>query len=187
MQSSCLLKYFQCYSAEILYFVVKVSFWFLQTAHVRSLPSDYVDVQDQSYDPNYISDISKRMQVPERICVDDGSGAAEITGYKYYDPGSSRQFSAMNVPDRIILAGTVGLFTVSETDHWLIHAFHSVTFTFSGSLVSAVFRGKHHNQSLTASAIAVSEVTTRMWIATAVLILDCHHIHSRDTLKHCVK
>ena len=146
MQSSCLLKYFQCYSAEILYFVVKVSFWFLQTAHVRSLPSDYVDVQDQSYDPNYISDISKRMQVPERICVDDGSGAAEITGYKYYDPGSSRQFSAMNVPDRIIVAGTVGLFTVSETDHWLIHAFHSVTFTFSGSLVSAVFRGKHHNQ-----------------------------------------
>ncbi|XP_076438109.1 mitochondrial fission factor-like [Babylonia areolata] len=74
-----------------------------EMAHVRSLPSDYVDVQDQSYDPNYISDISKKMQVPERICVDDGSGAAENTGY--FDPGSGRQFSAMNVPDRIIVAG----------------------------------------------------------------------------------
>ena len=78
----------------------------MQMAHVRSLPSDYVDVQDQSYDPNYISDISKRMQVPDRICVDDGSGAAEINGYKYNDSSSGRQFSAMNVPDRIIVAGT---------------------------------------------------------------------------------
>lgn len=75
----------------------------MEMAHVRSLPSDYVDVQDQSYDPNYISDISKKMQVPERICVDDGSGAAENTGY--FDPGSGRQFAAMNVPDRIIVAG----------------------------------------------------------------------------------
>ena len=74
-------------------------------AHVRSLPSDYVDVQDQSYDPNYISDISKKMQVPERICLDDGSGAAENTGHKYFDPGSDRHFSPMNVPDRIIVAG----------------------------------------------------------------------------------
>jgi hypothetical protein len=72
-------------------------------ARVRSLPSDYVDVQDQTYDPNYISDISKKMQVPEHICVDDGSGAAE--NMAYLDPGSGRQFAAMNVPDRIIVAG----------------------------------------------------------------------------------
>ncbi|KAK7091815.1 mitochondrial fission factor-like [Littorina saxatilis] len=74
-----------------------------EMAHVRSLPSDYSDVQDRSYDPNFISDISKKMQVPERICLDDGSGAAEHS--IYYDPGSGRQFSAMTVPDRIIVAG----------------------------------------------------------------------------------
>ncbi|KAL8572471.1 hypothetical protein ACOMHN_005617 [Nucella lapillus] len=84
-----------------------------EMAHVRSLPSDYVDVQDQSYDPNFISDISKKMQVPERICLDDGSGAAENTGY--YDPGSGRQFS-MNVPDRIIVA----VFTMNVPDRIII-------------------------------------------------------------------
>lgn len=76
----------------------------LEVPHVRSLPSDYVDVQSQSYDPNYISDIGKMMQVPDRIFVDDGSGAAESMGN--YDPGSgNRQFSQMNVPERIIVAG----------------------------------------------------------------------------------
>ncbi|KAK7485677.1 hypothetical protein BaRGS_00023126 [Batillaria attramentaria] len=75
-----------------------------EKAHVRSLPSDYVDVQSQSYDPNYISDIGKMMQVPDRILLDDGSGAAESVGN--FDPGSgNRQFSQMSVPDRIIVAG----------------------------------------------------------------------------------
>lgn len=35
--------------------------------HLNSLPSDFSDVQPKSYDPEFISQISSKMQVPDRI------------------------------------------------------------------------------------------------------------------------
>lgn len=75
-----------------------------ERAHVHSLPSDFIDVQSKSYDPDYISDISKKMQVPDRISVGDGMAVRVNNGY--YDPLlREKQLTQMTVPERIIVAG----------------------------------------------------------------------------------
>lgn len=74
----------------------------LKKARVRSLPSDYIDVQSRSYDPDFISDISKKMQVPERISV--GGDAHDMTN-NYEPRPQDRGFTQMTVPERIIVAG----------------------------------------------------------------------------------
>ncbi|XP_050389111.1 transport and Golgi organization protein 11 [Patella vulgata] len=67
-------------------------------SHVKSLPSDYSDVQSRSYDPEYISDISNKMQVPDRISMGEPNDLP-------YIPKQNGRMSDMHVPDRIILAG----------------------------------------------------------------------------------
>ncbi|XP_062568922.1 mitochondrial fission factor homolog A-like [Saccostrea cucullata] len=55
---------------------------------VQSLPSDYSDVQPESYDPEFISHISSKMQVPYNLVGVEGVRADN-----------------MKVPDRIMVAG----------------------------------------------------------------------------------
>ncbi|XP_052765359.1 transport and Golgi organization protein 11-like [Mya arenaria] len=72
---------------------------------VASLPSDYSDVQPQSYDPDFISSISNQMQVPDKIPVLNG-GDTEFDMRRGMDWSDDRGKShAMNVPERIMLAG----------------------------------------------------------------------------------
>ncbi|ESO83166.1 hypothetical protein LOTGIDRAFT_236766 [Lottia gigantea] len=66
--------------------------------HRVSLPSDYSDVQSKSYDPQYISDISNKMQIPDRISVGDSNGLPYLNKHQ-------ARLSDMHVPDRIIVAG----------------------------------------------------------------------------------
>ncbi|RUS87474.1 hypothetical protein EGW08_004728 [Elysia chlorotica] len=65
-------------------------------------PSDYSDVQPSSYDPDYISQISSKMQVPHRISVGP-SGMRQMNGHGEYD--AKTQFVGMSVPDKIVVAG----------------------------------------------------------------------------------
>ncbi|XP_048727040.1 uncharacterized protein LOC125645529 [Ostrea edulis] len=68
---------------------------------VQSLPSDYSDVQPESYDSEFISQISSKMQVPynlggEEWVRSDNRGVSE--------PDLS-SFTNMMVPDKIMVAG----------------------------------------------------------------------------------
>ncbi|GFR77225.1 mitochondrial fission factor-like [Elysia marginata] len=65
-------------------------------------PSDYSDVQPSSYDPEYISQISSKMQVPHRISVGPG-GERQVNGHGELD--AKTQFVGMSVPDKIVVAG----------------------------------------------------------------------------------
>ena len=60
-------------------------------------------MQDMMYDPSYVSDISQKMRVPERLYVDDGSGAAENA--VIHIKGLEQQYPNMKVPGRIIVVG----------------------------------------------------------------------------------
>lgn len=70
---------------------------------VQSLPSDYTDVQPKSYDPEFISDISNKMQVPDTISV-SGGGDYERSGSQF-KWNEAAQKHEMKVPDRIMVAG----------------------------------------------------------------------------------
>lgn len=65
----------------------------------NSLPSDFTDVQPRSYDPQFISQISNKMQVPDSIKAVPGM---EGTQPDPYIPGQMAAVS-MQVPDRITL------------------------------------------------------------------------------------
>lgn len=80
----------------------------LKRSQVQSLPSDFTDVQPRTYDPDFISDISNKMQVPERIAMGDRD--LSENGYMLDDHSVTRP---MNVPDRIILTG-INLNTVAD-------------------------------------------------------------------------
>ncbi|XP_060084039.1 uncharacterized protein LOC132563295 [Ylistrum balloti] len=70
--------------------------------HLQSLPSDYSDVQPSTYDPEFISDISNKMQVPHKLGpIKDEVG--DTHGFQ----STATDVSAhhMTVPDRILLAG----------------------------------------------------------------------------------
>lgn len=70
---------------------------------VTSLPSDYSDVQPRNYDPDFISNISNKMQVPDSIRAFEGGDS-----YHVYDRSWDEQYTQpqhMNVPERIMLAG----------------------------------------------------------------------------------
>lgn len=66
--------------------------------HLNSLPSDFSDVQPRSYDPQFISQISSKMQVPDRIKAVDGMVESKPSGL----PAPMAAVS-MQVPDRISL------------------------------------------------------------------------------------
>lgn len=72
----------------------------------HNLPSDYSDVQPSSYDPEYISDISSKMQVPHRLGVgaesDYSNGGFGMNGAPQ---NLQYQYTGMSVPDKIIVAG----------------------------------------------------------------------------------
>ena len=68
---------------------------------VQSLPSDYSDVQPRSYDPEFISDISNKMQVPDTISM-MGHGEKSGSQMGWQEP---MQRNEMRVPDRIMVAG----------------------------------------------------------------------------------
>ncbi|XP_005112593.2 uncharacterized protein LOC101860941 [Aplysia californica] len=68
----------------------------------HSLPSDYSDVQPHSYDPDYISQISSKMQVPHRIAVGSGATSRDVQMNGSYEGG--QQYAGMSVPDKIIVA-----------------------------------------------------------------------------------
>lgn len=80
------------------------------------MPSDYSDVQPESYDPEFISQISSRMQVPYSLVGVEGV-RPENRGVSEPDLSS---FTDMRVPDRIMVAGQgesltlVGLFNLSQ-------------------------------------------------------------------------
>ncbi|BFZ21191.1 hypothetical protein BsWGS_24230 [Bradybaena similaris] len=68
-------------------------------------PSDYViDAQPRTYDPEFISQISSKMQVPHRIGVGSDFDPEE-NGFVHQDLQAATHFVGMTVPDRIILAG----------------------------------------------------------------------------------
>lgn len=68
--------------------------------HTR--PSDYSDVQPSTYDPDYISQISSKMQVPHRISVGP-SMDRQMNGHGEMD--ARTHFVGMSVPDKIVVAG----------------------------------------------------------------------------------
>lgn len=68
---------------------------------VQSMPSDYSDVQPESYDPDFISQISSKMQVPYSLVGVEGV-RPENRGVSEPDLTS---FTDMRVPDRIMVAG----------------------------------------------------------------------------------
>lgn len=70
---------------------------------VQSLPSDYSDVQPKSYDPEFISDISNKMQVPDTISVSGGRDYEMPGSQSMWDNPPQRH--EMKVPDRIMVAG----------------------------------------------------------------------------------
>ena len=63
---------------------------------MTSDPSDYSDLSTNAYDPDFISDIGHRMQIPDRLSVD---GSTDLRG------GQHRMPAHMVVPDRILVAG----------------------------------------------------------------------------------
>ncbi|BFZ11074.1 hypothetical protein BsWGS_14114 [Bradybaena similaris] len=67
-------------------------------------PSDYRDVHPKTYDPEFISQISSRMQVPDRISVGGSDYDGKQNGFVHPDLPANAQFVGMTVPDRIILA-----------------------------------------------------------------------------------
>lgn len=67
--------------------------------YVHSLPSDYSDVQDEDYDAEYISAISSKMQVPDKIGV---RGNNRENSPVNYIPSSVH--NGMMVPDRILIS-----------------------------------------------------------------------------------
>lgn len=74
---------------------------------VTSLPSDYTDVQPRSYDPDFISDISNKMQVPDSIPVfnsDTEFNTRRSAGWGNREEDEIRRHH-MNVPERILVAG----------------------------------------------------------------------------------
>ena len=71
---------------------------------MTSLPSDYSDVQPRNYDPDYISDISNRMQVPDTIPAYTGGEMNGDSRSSSYDDIRGHQ---MNVPERIMVAGRI--------------------------------------------------------------------------------
>ncbi|KAL4218515.1 hypothetical protein ACF0H5_023249 [Mactra antiquata] len=73
---------------------------------VTSLPSDYSDVQTKNYDPEFISAISNKMQVPDSIPAlngDNDFNPRRSAGWA--DREESLRFHDMNVPERILVAG----------------------------------------------------------------------------------
>ncbi|CAL1536474.1 unnamed protein product [Lymnaea stagnalis] len=68
-------------------------------------PSDYSDVQPKSYDPEFISQISSKMQVPDRISLGSDYSNGRENGYVNSEISAATNFVRMTVPDRIILAG----------------------------------------------------------------------------------
>jgi hypothetical protein len=71
----------------------------------HSQPSDYMDVQPRTYDPEFISQISSKMQVPDRIALGGSEYNRRQNGFVHHDLASATQFVGMTVPDRIVLAG----------------------------------------------------------------------------------
>ena len=71
----------------------------------HSLPSDYSDVQPHSYDPDYISQISSKMQVPHRIGIGSDHNYNTNSNYNSAPPGGPHQYASMSIPDKIIVAG----------------------------------------------------------------------------------
>ena len=71
--------------------------------HFNSLPSDFADVQPRSYDPQFISDISNKMQVPDKIKPVDNIVESRPRPYNY----NQNQMAAvsMQVPESISLHG----------------------------------------------------------------------------------
>ncbi|XP_041361059.1 uncharacterized protein LOC121377217 isoform X2 [Gigantopelta aegis] len=67
-----------------------------QDSYMSTMPADYSNAQSNSYDPDFISDIGHRMQIPDRISMD---GNTDLRG------GQNRFPSHMFVPDRILVAG----------------------------------------------------------------------------------
>lgn len=70
----------------------------VSSSHLNSLPSDFSDVQSKTYDPQYISQISSRMQIPDRLNAVEG--APDSRQYNY--PIQMAAVS-MQVPDTISL------------------------------------------------------------------------------------
>lgn len=54
-----------------------------------------------SYDPEYAIDISRGMNVPERIRVAEGSNSSWSFGY----PSNTVEFPSMSVPEKIVVVG----------------------------------------------------------------------------------
>ncbi|KAK3576023.1 hypothetical protein CHS0354_014865 [Potamilus streckersoni] len=67
---------------------------------VQSLPSDYSDIQPKTYDPEFISHISNKMQVPDKIEAVDVSSVEFVLRQRTAEP----QPYNMMVPDRIFIA-----------------------------------------------------------------------------------
>lgn len=61
-----------------LYVGFTLSLQKIRRSIVTSLPSDYSDVQPKNYDPEFISAISNRMQVPDTIPVLNGDDTGTI-------------------------------------------------------------------------------------------------------------
>ncbi|KAK3087856.1 hypothetical protein FSP39_011553 [Pinctada imbricata] len=70
-------------------------------AHVSSLPSDYSDVQPKNYDPDFVSQISSKMQVPYSI----GAHNTEVEPPRPNPQDHSMYGQHMMVPERILVAG----------------------------------------------------------------------------------
>ncbi|XP_069106396.1 transport and Golgi organization protein 11-like isoform X1 [Argopecten irradians] len=73
-------------------------------SHVTSLPSDYSDVQPSTYDPEFISEISNKMQVPHKLGPKEevhDPFTLQSSTMNDINPGAHH----MTVPDRIFLAG----------------------------------------------------------------------------------
>ncbi|CAE1171842.1 MFF [Acanthosepion pharaonis] len=67
---------------------------------VQSLPSDFSDVQPRTYDPNYISNISNQMQIPDRLQVDGSTEARPKSPVRHQE-----MLTNMTIPDRLVFVG----------------------------------------------------------------------------------
>ncbi|XP_014781205.1 mitochondrial fission factor isoform X1 [Octopus bimaculoides] len=67
---------------------------------VQSLPSDFSDVQPRNYDPNYISEISNQMQIPDRLQYD-----GTVDSRSKSPPLKSEVLSNMTIPERLVFVG----------------------------------------------------------------------------------
>ncbi|CAG2231179.1 MFF [Mytilus edulis] len=68
------------------------------SSHLNSLPSDFSDVQPKTYDPNFISEISSRMQIPDRLNAVEGAPNS-----RQYNYPTQMAAVSMQVPDTISL------------------------------------------------------------------------------------